>query len=307
MSKEIEKKLTVPEIIDYMKSEGITFNLVSEEDAADFLRKHNYFFRIKSYADNFEFKQKTGKYVGLDFGQLQELSTVDMYLRKLLFKMTVDVEHCLKVRVVNDCQENPADDGFEVVQKFLASDAEAKRSVSFAVNSGSYDAASFQKYVERPGVWNLVEMLGFYDFISFFIFYYKYFHLNNAQIKHFDSVRRLRNAAAHNSCMLRSLLPEQNFNFDMDVCFELSGNKCGLTPTEISHNMKIPVLNDFAVMLSVYTQMISSPRIKEMTFKEMKEFFDGRMMKHKDYFSGNETITSAYKYARKVLEWYASK
>jgi hypothetical protein len=44
--------------------------------------------------------------------------------------------------------------------------------------------------------------------------------------------------------MLRFLLPEHTFNFDMDVCFELSDN---------------------------------------------------------------ETITSAYKYARKVLEWYASK
>ena len=39
------KKLTVPEIIDYCKTNlGLTFNLISEEDAKDFLQKHNYFF-----------------------------------------------------------------------------------------------------------------------------------------------------------------------------------------------------------------------------------------------------------------------
>ena len=52
------QKLTVTEIISYCKETlGITFNLKSEEEAAVFLAKHNYFFRLKQYADFGEKRQ----------------------------------------------------------------------------------------------------------------------------------------------------------------------------------------------------------------------------------------------------------
>lgn len=55
------KKLTVPEIIAYCKETlGIAFNLKSEEEASVFLAKHNYFFRLKQYAE-FGEKTKVGK------------------------------------------------------------------------------------------------------------------------------------------------------------------------------------------------------------------------------------------------------
>lgn len=74
---------------------------------------------LKQYCSTCSERTKSGKYVGLDFGHLVELSTIDMFLRKLLLKMTIDLEHYLKVKLVNDCQNNPADDGYEVVQAFL--------------------------------------------------------------------------------------------------------------------------------------------------------------------------------------------
>lgn len=46
------EKKTVSEIIDYCKNElGISFNLMDEDNAKNFLSKHNYFFRIKQYTD----------------------------------------------------------------------------------------------------------------------------------------------------------------------------------------------------------------------------------------------------------------
>ena len=113
------QKLTVPEIIEYCKNElGITFNLMDEEKAKEFLKKNNFFFRLKQYCSTCTEQTKSGKYIGLDFGHLVELSTIDMFLRKLLLKMTIDLEHYLKVKLVNECQNNPADDGYEVVEKF---------------------------------------------------------------------------------------------------------------------------------------------------------------------------------------------
>lgn len=301
------KKLTVPEIIEYCKKDlGISFNLVSEDYASTFLQKNNYFFRLKLYAETWadSDKTKSGKYIGLDFGHLIELSTIDMFFRKLMFKMTVDLEHCLKVKIVNDCQNNPADDGYKVVEDFLNTKPKLKETLINSPRIAEYSGLFFGKYTEHPAVWNLVELISFHDFISFYSFYYDYFHLKCEYISHFESIRRIRNAAAHNVCILCSFKPVQNFKFDVETSMKLIGSNIGLNPTVLTNCMKVPLLNDFAVLLDTYTKLITSKKIKEKTLEELKEFFDGRMILHKDYFENCSDIKNAYKFARAVLELY---
>lgn len=302
------KKLTVPEIISYCKDTlGITFNLKSEEEASVFLAKHNYFFRLKQYAD-FGEKTKSGKFTNVDFGQIVELSTVDMFLRKLILKMTLDFEHYLKVKIINDSQENPADDGYAVVENFLETHNRVRNLIENLNNSSNfYNRQVFEKYKEIPSVWSIVEMLGFSDFIDFYAHYYQYFHLKCEYTPHFDSVRRLRNAAAHNTCMISNLKPQNWFKSDIEINFELLGAKLEVGNGVISSCLKVPVLNDFAVMLSNYVKLISSPKIKEKTLEEMQNFFNGRMILHKDYFENVNEIKNAYHFAKAVLDFYSKK
>ena len=302
------KKLTVPEIISYCKETlGITFNLKSEEEAAVFLAKHNYFFRLKQYAD-FGEKTKSGKFINVDFGQMVELSTVDMFLRKLILKMTLDFEHYLKVKIINDSQENPADDGYAVVESFLETHNRVRHLIENLNNSlNFYNRQVFEKYKETPSVWSIVEMLGFSDFIDFYAHYYQYFHLKCEYTPHFDSVRRLRNAAAHNTCMISNLKPQNWFKSDIEINFELIGAKLDVGNGVISSCLKVPVLNDFAVMLSNYVKLISSPKIKEKTLEEIQDFFNGRMILHKDYFENVNEIKNAYHFAKAVLDFYSQK
>ena len=302
------KKLTVPEIISYCKETlGITFNLKSEEEAAVFLAKHNYFFRLKQYAD-FGEKTKSGKFINVDFGQMVELSTVDMFLRKLILKMTLDFEHYLKVKIINDSQENPADDGYAVVESFLETHNRVRHLIENLNNSSYfYNRQVFDKYKEKTSVWSIVEMLGFSDFIDFYAHYYQYFHLKCEYTPHFDSVRRLRNAAAHNTCMISNLKPQNWFKSDIEINFELLGANLEVGNGVISSCLKVPVLNDFAVMLSNYVKLISSPKIKEKTLEEMQEFFNGRMILHKDYFENVNEIKNAYHFAKDVLDYYCKK
>lgn len=302
------KKLTVPEIISYCKETlGITFNLKSEEEAAVFLAKHNYFFRLKQYAD-FGEKTKSGKFINVDFGQMVELSTVDMFLRKLILKMTLDFEHYLKVKIINDSQENPADDGYAVVESFLETHNRVRHLIENLNNSlNFYNRQVFEKYKETPSVWSIVEMLGFSDFIDFYAHYYQYFHLKCEYTPHFDSVRRLRNAAAHNTCMISNLKPQNWFKSDIEINFELLGAKLDVGNGVISSCLKVPVLNDFAVMLSNYVKLISSPKIKEKTLEEIQDFFNGRMILNKDYFENVNEIKNAYHFAKAVLDFYSQK
>ena len=306
--KEQEPKLTVPQIIDYCKNDlGITFDLMSQEKAADFLQKHNYFFRLKQYAEICQEKTKSGKYVGIDFGHLVELSTIDMFFRKLMLKMTIDLEHYLKVKIVNECQNNSADDGYQVVEAFLEKNPKIKEGLLGGAHLAGYSGLDFEKYLQAPAVWNFVEMINFFDFINFFSFYYDYFRLKSEYTKRFDSVRRLRNMAAHNACALCNFKPVQNFRYDSEIFFELAQSNIGIGNTVISSCLKVPLLNDFSVMLSLYTRLITSPQVKEKTFEEIKEFFDGRMVLRKEYFSQNASVKNAYQFARAVLHFYAQK
>ena len=302
------KKLTVLEIISYCKDTlGISFDLKSEEEAAIFLSKHNYFFRLKQYAD-FGEKTKSGKFTNVDFGQMVELSTVDMFLRKLILKMTLDFENYLKVKIINDSQENSADDGYSVVESFLETHNRIRNIIENLSNSTNfYNRQVFEKYKEKPSVWSIVETLSFSDFIDFYSYYYQYFHLKCEYTPHFDSVRRLRNAAAHNACMISNLKPQNWFKSDFEINFELLGANLGIGNGTISSCMKVPVLNDFAVMLSNYVKLVSSPKVKEKTLEEIKEFFNGRMILHKNYFENVNEIKNAYHFTKAVLDFYSSK
>ncbi|MBR4159628.1 MAG: Abi family protein [Spirochaetia bacterium] len=309
-SDEIEKlpKLTPAQIIEYCKDKlGLSFNIMDEERAKTFVEKQNYFFRLEQYLGicpeaN---KTKSGKYVGLDFGHLVEMSTIDMYLRKILFKLTIDLEHYLKVKLVSDCQDNPADDGYEAVAAFLEKNPKVRSSIQTGFKLIGYYERPMFRYTKAPAVWNFVEMLEFNDFSSFYSFYYEFFRSDGGWTKQFEAVRKLRNAAAHNSCILCSFKPVPGFVGDYETTLELIGGNIGINPGIISNMMRVPFLNDFAVLLSVYKKMATHPVVLENTLKEVMDFFDGRMIRHKDYFENFTEVKNAYRFARGVVEFYS--
>ena len=115
----MKKKLTIDEQIEDLKKKGVTFEIMSEEEAKKFLRYNNYYFKLKSYAKNYPINPKNGKYVNLEFAYLVELSKLDMYLRKIILGMCLDVEHILKTRMLYDLSRNEKEDGYNIVKKYL--------------------------------------------------------------------------------------------------------------------------------------------------------------------------------------------
>lgn len=101
--------------LEYMRDKkGISFNLMSEEAALLYLTKQSYFYKVKSFAKNFE-KYETkesqkGVYINLDFGHLVLLEQMDNLFREAILRLTLDIEHALKTRI-NDsamkCGANP--------------------------------------------------------------------------------------------------------------------------------------------------------------------------------------------------------
>lgn len=88
MEKQQDKqKLTVEGQVQDMKEKDIKFEICSEEDAKKFLQYNNYYFKIKSYARNYNMNSQTKKYFNLDFAYLVELSKLDMYIRKIILEI----------------------------------------------------------------------------------------------------------------------------------------------------------------------------------------------------------------------------
>ena len=113
-------KLTIPEQIAYMRDKkGISFELIDETEAEIFLRESNYYFKLKAFEKNYSkyaSGDNKGKYYKLEFAYLKELSTIDMHLREIIRSMSLDIEHFLKVRLLNDISEDENEDGYSIVE-----------------------------------------------------------------------------------------------------------------------------------------------------------------------------------------------
>lgn len=57
-----KRKLSVEEQIEDLKSKNVKFELCTEEEAKIFLTYNNYYFKLKSYAHNYDrYRKKIGK------------------------------------------------------------------------------------------------------------------------------------------------------------------------------------------------------------------------------------------------------
>lgn len=120
----LEKKpyCSATELVDKMESKGITFQKISKNDAAKYLIEKNNFLRLYAYRKNFQKAQlgeKKGKYVNLDFFHLKALAILDLQLRKQIFGICVDIEHCLKLSLLKDFETRKPEDAYAIVTSFF--------------------------------------------------------------------------------------------------------------------------------------------------------------------------------------------
>ena len=136
--------LNAADQVAYLRDKkDVAFNLMDEEAAVRFLSNRNYFFKLKAFAKNYEkrFKEGDGKgrYIGLEFAYLVELSRVDRQLRDLVLRLTLDIEHCLKVRINRGAMAEGCDP-CELAEKYL--DYSRNNAIKEQVSKMDADGAS---------------------------------------------------------------------------------------------------------------------------------------------------------------------
>ena len=319
MSNRINKpKKTSKEIVDMMRDEkGITFKYISEDAAVDYLTNVNNYMRTAAYRKNYTKVQggkNDGKYERLDFAYLTELSTIDMHFRFVVSKMCLDIEHALKVRIIRDVEIDTSSNGYDEVCDFLNKNPNIKSSIEKKIASpftgslinkyftvkdsedSSTGKTEIVAYDDCP-VWVLVELLSYGEFIQFYKHYYGKSAPISINLLHI--VRSLRNATAHNNCIIANL--NRNTSKPPSEIKDAVKQINEISKSQRQKNLSSRPMLEFVTMLYVYNEIVTE-KVKHYHLKELKSLFYGRMVEKKDFFADNDLIKNSYDFACIMIE-----
>ena len=302
----MKKLLSIDELIEHMKNKGITFNETSESDAKLFLQKNNYYMKLAAYRSNYEkcsTGKRDGKYKKLDFGYLKELSTIDMYLRYIIMDMCLDIEHVIKVKLIDDITNNPSEDGYDIVRKFIAKDDNLRILKNIRSHkSGEYCKDLIEKYYPYFPVWVFVELISFGDLLYFCSFYGEVYRVQIVNNTLMNTVRDVRNAAAHSNCLLNKMTEriDSTKQVNNDISNFIKGMS-NISKTSRVNNLKYKFTNSFITLLYVYDCLMSDSS-KQKRYKQLQGFLNGRVIKNKSYFISNTKIVGVYNFHKKVID-----
>lgn len=296
------------EQILHMKKKGIAFSNISEVDAARYLDSNNNYFKLKAFRKGF-YKYKagpnTGKYMQLDFGYLVDLSIIDMRFRYTFLHLTLDIEHSAKVKLLRKVQEASLD-ACSILTKYKKDRSDSYSRAEGDIEKGKksrYCCDLIRKYESNMPIWVFVEVISFGSFMSL----YKYVadQLSDKDMQDdfylLLSVKSLRNACAHNSCILNDLKPvlpdecrdKRRVNYQLNRELE----SMGFSLKSRSKKMSNPRIFDIITTLYTHKKIVTSLGIKERASKDI-DVLVARMFHHIDYYTFNETIRTSFDFVK---------
>ena len=301
---------------------GITFNGMSESEAEAYLTTTNNYLRTASYRKNYR-KHRTGpnegKYIRLDFSYLTELSTVDMHLRAILLKMCISIEHALKVRLLDYIVSLPNEDGYSIVTRFLNNNERVVGSIDSKIDT-IFTGGLIDKYfdvcvvVENTGaakqrvlnidcpIWVLVELLNFGELLRLCTFCETNYGMPALEYNILNPVRSLRNACAHNNCLLHCLEPGiSNTNPPPEISQYVARIKT-IGHEERQKKLTSRPLFEITCLIYMY-QKITSQAVCQKGMEELRQFTNGRMKRHlNDFFADNQLVSTSFAYLQKLVD-----
>jgi Abi-like protein. len=319
------KLLSCQLILKMKKEKGVTFSRMTEQDACMYLFSVNNYLRTASYRKNYQKYQKgeyKGKYISLDFAYLVELSTIDMHLRRIISKMCIDIEHDLKVRLLQEIELSPAMDGYSIVENFLRTNPYILHSLEAKSNS-PFTSDLMQKYFtitqERDPVtirfvnriaaysncpvWVLFELITFGDLMRFYSFYYDKMSVKPpVPVSLINLVKSLRNGSSHNNCIIENL-SHGTSKIPSEIS-QVVSKIPDITESQRKRRLSSRPMLEFTALLYVYDRIVSND-IRTHCMDDLKDLFLKRMTRNSDYFTSNELITASYRFACKVISYFS--
>ena len=288
------------DLIQHMINKGIQFSIVNESEAKEFLVNNNYYMKLASYRTNYP-KNKKGQYIGLEFAYLQELSTLDMRLRYIIIDMCLDIEHYIKLSLLNRSEKNK-DDGYELVKKFIADGNNIN--ILKRINShkdSEYCKRLIEKYYPYFPIWVFVELISFGTLTYLCDFFKEMYGDEIVDNKFLNIVRDIRNASAHSNCLINRLNDDNEGAADKRI-IDFVKNLNPFGKAALRKGLSKQFTYNFTVLLYVYDNVVTSAKVKKHRYNELKDFLDDRCIRNKSYFDNNSMLIARYRYIKQIVD-----
>ena len=310
----------IDEMVPYLKQKNIKFEKISEERVEKYLRDNNNYYNVTSYKHNFErylFDGKfVDKYIDLDFAYLKDMAIIDHRVRLILFKMIIDIEHYLKIKILNTIETIDEEDGYRIVNLYLEKDFNDEKFPKRVHNSifkkvgNEYYQKIFSKYdvdkdkkLENIPIWEFLEIITFGELVNFYDFYTKEYNLvdENRDVYILRDIVKLRNAVAHNTCVLSELNKKDN---EYPPAYKVVQylKSCNIGKETRDNKLGNSRIRQITYTLYMFNEIVTSDGIKKNIKKEINELFFDRIIHHKEYYNNNELLKSIYSYFKKIIE-----
>ncbi|MGF6375813.1 hypothetical protein M2140_000883 [Clostridiales Family XIII bacterium PM5-7] len=159
---------------------------------------------------------------------------------------------------------------------------------------------------EGYAVWNLIEILPLGDFINLYRLFYEEFPEAKNGINFtypMLSIKNLRNAAAHNNCILNQLT--KGVPSEVHTNGKITSYVSSIPTISKDHRkncMKMQAVHDFVTLLFVLDNAVESEGVKRKIIEELRELINVRMLKHKDYFKTNNELKTVHEFIKKIVD-----
>lgn len=312
MYKELKPMLSANELIEHLDKKGVKFDMINKEDAQKYLEENNNYFKLSSYRKNFQ-KYENGenvdKYINLDFKMLIDLSIIDMRIRKTMLNIVLDLEHYTKVKLLSRIEKENKD-GYTIVEEYLQhlkdnNEFEYLENELHKNKTGTYCGDLITKYDGEYPIWAFLEIIPFGRLIKF----YRYVAERLQDRKMIDEsymlmdVRELRNACAHNNCIINDLKSNTSkYSANYRVQNEVA--KIGISKKVRDNKLSNIRMKQLITLLYLNKNITTSEGILKYQAKILNELKD-RIEHHIDYYNSNELIQTSFKFLNKIIDnWY---
>ncbi len=307
--------LSVDEQIAQMKRQGITFNLCSEDEAREHLSNRTYYFKLRSYRTLYDKRvggERDGQYIGLDFGHLRALASLDRDLRYALLPLTLDVEHAARTKLMRNITEMPDEDGYTVCADYMESlnhdERRRRRGDVGQLDKDIYCQALLAKYGKDPAkmpVWVLLELFSFGSFIDLYLFCGHRWEDASMLNEHYylRQAKSVRNACAHSSNMVNG------FGIRDDEIKTNPGVGAALAKTGLSHRvrtskMKNPRLKQIVTLMYLHADLVTAGSGRRRAVADM-QILKTKMESSRETFAANDNIRSSIDFLCKLIDcWF---
>lgn len=305
--------LGVDEQVAYLADKGVGFNIVGVDEARRYLQYNNNYFKLTAYRKNYQKHPggaKAGQYVRLEFAHLVDLAVIDMEWRYQILQMALDIEHHAKLQILRLLVEKQAD-AYDIVTAYRQSLNAKDRALlddELRRNRGNvYCGAMVEKYAQALPVWVFLELISYGKLLSFYRFVAETYQQRGMKKLFYCLLdcKTLRNAAAHNSCILNDLAPG-GARQTSDVVVQALAAIEALPKTLRRQKLACERLRQIVTLLYVHKTIVASEGLQQRETRRLHQLLQ-RMHLHDAYYADQALIRTSFVFLGMVIDnWYPS-